>query len=92
MDLVSSRLERARRLRLPIAMPSAATIRIAATAKVMRMPVATASGCAVVTSVVRRRERENRAHDRRAGDQPEVARQVEHAGDDAALIRRHDPP
>ena len=34
----------------------------------------------------RRGEREHRAHHRGAGDEPEVARQVEQAGDDAALV------
>jgi hypothetical protein len=36
-----------------------------------------------------RREREHGAHDRRAGDEPEVPRQTEHRGDDAPLARAH---
>jgi len=35
----------------------------------------------------RRGEREHRAHDGGAGDEPEIARQVEQAGDDAPLVR-----
>ena len=74
-------------------MASATTIRIAATANVIRMPVATASGVRRRDVDRRRCEREHSAHDGCTGDEPEIARQVEHAGNDAPLVRadiRHD--
>ena len=79
--------------RLPAAMASATTISIAATAKVIRMPAATASGRRRRDVGRRRCEREHGAHDGCAGDEPEIARQAEHAGNDASLVGadiRHD--
>ena len=58
-----------------------------ATPKVTRKPAATASGRAAAGSAAARREGEHRAHEGRAGDEPEVARQAEQAGDDAPLVR-----
>jgi len=68
-------------------MASAPAIRSAATAKVIRMPVATASGSPLVMSVRRRCEREHGAHDGCAGDEPEIARQVEQARNGAPPVR-----
>ena len=50
--------------------------------------LAIAAGSAVRDVGLTRGEGEHRAHHRRAGDEPEIARQVEQAGDDAPLVRR----
>ena len=71
------------------AMARATTMRAVATANVIRMPAATASGCAVMMSVVA----DPRANTVPIRDAPEIARQVEQAGYDAPLVRwniRHD--
>ena len=75
------------------AMASATTISSAATANVICMPAGNGVGTRRRDVARPRCEREHGAHDGRAGDQPEIARQVEHAGDDAAPVRldvRHD--
>ena len=68
-------------------MASATTIKIPATTNVIRIPVATAVGIGRRDLDGSRREGEHGAHDGGAGDAAEVARQVEQAGDDAALVR-----